>query len=344
MKNHPFATQQLARDQRRAHASVNAAADPDAARAGGAHGVLSELMLPALIVVIAIVAGIVQPRFFSADNLINLARQGVPLMVLALGQAVAIIRGGLDLSMASVMSLAGVAGVITMNHFGIGAGIGVMLVTGLLIGLASGFVIAWFRTTPLVVTLGMLSVAQAIALILSGGVPIYDVPAAYVQSIGFGTVLGIPVTVWIAVALSAAIFVLLRYTVFGRYLYAMGSSEKAAAKAGVDVRFNTVIVYGISGLCAAIGAVVLTAWVSSAQPIAAPTLTLQSLAAVVLGGVALTGGAGGVRQVFTGVLVLTLLSNVMNMVGVSAYYQTLTVGIVIIVAVVLDRLRRKERD
>jgi len=104
------------------------------------------------------------------------------------------------------------------------------------------------------------------------------------------------------------------------------------------------LVYGVSGLCAAVGAIVLTAWVSSAQPIAAPNLTLQSLAAVVLGGVTLTGGAGGVRQVFLGVLVLTLLSNVMNMVGVSAYYQTLAVGIVIILAVILDRYRRKEHE
>lgn len=121
----------------------------------------------------------------------------------------------------------------------------------------------------------------------------------------------------------------------------MGSNASAAAKSGVDVRLHTMLVYAVSGLCASIAAVVLTAWVSSAQPIAAPNLTLQSLAAVVLGGVALTGGAGGVRQVFVGVLVLTMLSNVMNMIGVSAYYQTLAVGIVIIVAVILDRYRRK---
>jgi ribose/xylose/arabinose/galactoside ABC-type transport system permease subunit len=304
----------------------------------------SEAMLPLLIVFIAIVAGIVQPRFFTADNMLNLARQAVPLMILSLGQAIAILRGGLDLSLASVMSLAGVAGVVTMQHYGIAPGIAVMLLTGAATGLLSGFIIAWFNTTPLVVTLGMLSVAQAIALIVSGGVPIYDVPADYAQAIGFGTLLGVPNMVWIAIALTAATAVLLRYTVFGRYIYAMGSNASAAAKSGVNVRFYTMLVYSVSGLCAAVGAVVLTAWVSSAQPIAAPNLTLQSLAAVVLGGVTLTGGAGGVRQVFLGVLVLTLLSNVMNMVGVSAYYQTLAVGVVIILAVILDRYRRKEHE
>jgi ribose/xylose/arabinose/galactoside ABC-type transport system permease subunit len=305
---------------------------------------LSEATLPLVIVLIAVVAGIVQPRFFTADNMLNLARQAVPLMILSLGQAIAILRGGLDLSLSSVMSLAGVAGVVTMQHFGVGTGIAVMLATGLATGTVSGFIIAYFRTTPLVVTLGMLSVSQAMALILSGGVPIYDVPAEYAQAVGFGTILGIPVMVWIAVALTVAMAVLLRYTVFGRYVYAMGSNVSAAAKSGVNVRFYTMLVYAVSGLCASIGGIVLTAWVSSAQPVAAPNLTLQSLAAVVLGGVALTGGAGGVRQVFLGVLVLTLLSNVMNMVGVSAYYQTLAIGIVIILAVVLDRFRRNEHD
>lgn len=305
---------------------------------------LTDAMLPLLIVITAVVAGVIQPRFLTVDNLLNLARQLVPLLILSLGQAVAIIRGGLDLSLASVLSLAGVAGVVLMPQYGVAAGIAAMIVTGVVVGLLSGFIIAYLRTTPLVVTLGMLSVAQATALIISGGVPIYDVPASYVQAIGFASFAGLPVMVWIAIAMAIACSVLLRYTVFGRYIYAMGSNASAAAKSGVNVRFYTMLVYGVSGFCAAVGAVVLTAWVSSAQPIAAPNLTLQSLAAVVLGGVALTGGSGGVRQVFLGVLVLTLLSNVMNMIGVSAYYQTLAVGIVIILAVILDRYRRKEQD
>ncbi|CAN7660711.1 ABC transporter permease [Caballeronia sp. LjRoot34] len=295
-------------------------------------------------VIIAAVAGIIQPRFLSTDNMLNLARQAVPLMILSLGQAVTIIRGGLDLSLASVMSLAGVAGVVVMQHYGVFPGLVVMLLTGAVVGTFSGFIISWFNTTPLVVTLGMLSVAQAVALIISGGVPIYAVPGTYVQTVAFGACFGLPVMVWIAIALTVAIAVLLRYTVFGRYIYAMGSNASAAAKSGVNVRLYTILVYSVSGLCASIAAIVLTAWVSSAQPIAAPNLTLQSVAAVVLGGVALTGGSGGVRQIFMGVMMLTLLSNVMNMIGVSAYYQTLAVGIVIIVAVILDRYRRKESE
>jgi len=279
-----------------------------------------DTMLPLFIVAIAVVAGIIQPRFWS------------------------VIRGGLDLSLAAVMSLAGVAGVVVMQQFGVSAGIVVMIVTGMLTGAVTGLIIAYLRTTPLVVTLGMLSVAQAIALITSGGVPIYDVPQSYVQAVGFESLAGLPVTVWIAIAMAGGSSLLLNYTVFGRYIYAIGSSPTAAANSGVDVRFYTLLVYVLSGFCAAVGAVVLTAWVGSAQPIAAPNITLESLAAVVLGGVALTGGSGGVRQVFLGVLVLSMLSNVMNMIGVSAYFQTLAVGIVIILAVIMDRIRRKDRD
>jgi ribose/xylose/arabinose/galactoside ABC-type transport system permease subunit len=324
------------------------AADASAVAAGSRQRWLRRLasadaMLPLFILLIAIVAGLIQPRFWSVDNLLNLGRQMVPLMIISMGQAFAIIVGGLDLSLAAVMSVAGVAGVLAMPQLGVAGGIAVMLATGAALGAASGFIIAYLRTTPLVVTLGMLSVAQGLALIAAGGVPIYDVPPAFVQAVGFNAILGVPVTVWIAIAVALAGSFLLRRTVFGRYVYAVGSNASAAAKSGVDVRLVTLLVYVVSGLCAGIGAVVLTAWVGSAQPIAAPNITLESLAAVVLGGVALTGGSGGVRQVFLGVLVLSMLSNVMNMVGVSAYFQTLVVGIVIILAVVMDRIRRRDR-
>jgi ribose/xylose/arabinose/galactoside ABC-type transport system permease subunit len=325
-------------------AATSAPSVPAQARSLSTRWSLTEAVLPLFIVALAVGAGLMEPRFLSLDNLLNLARQMVPLLIISLGQAIAIIRGGLDLSLAAVLSLSGVAGVLVMESHGIPAGIAVMLATGMITGTVSGFIIAYFRTTPLVVTLGMLSIAQALALILSGGVPIYDVPQSFVQAVGFDSVLGVPVVVWIAAASTLAMALLLRRTVFGRYVYAIGSNASAAAKSGVNVRLYTMLVYTVSGLSAAIGAVVLTAWVGSAQPIAAPNITLESLAAVVLGGVALTGGSGGVRQVFLGVVVLSMLSNIMNMIGVSAYFQTLAVGVVIIVAVILDRFRRNQRE
>jgi ribose/xylose/arabinose/galactoside ABC-type transport system permease subunit len=303
-----------------------------------------DTVLPLLIVAIALIAGFIEPRFWTVDNLVNLARQIVPLLIISVGQAFALISGGLDLALAAVMSLSGVAGVLAMKHSGIAAGISLMIAIGIVAGLLSGAIIAYFRTTPLVVTLGMLSVAQAGALILSNGTPIYDVPAEYSQFVGFDSFVGVPWSVWIGAATALAGWFLLRHTIFGRYVYAIGSNESAAMKSGVDVRLYKMLVYAVSGLCAAVAAVVLTAWVGSAQPIAAPDITLQSLAAVILGGVALTGGRGSMLQVIYGVTLLSMLSNVMNMIGVSAYYQTLVIGIVIILAVVLDRLRLSESD
>lgn len=305
---------------------------------------VGDLVLPLFIVAMAVAAGLLQPRFFSLDNLLNLARQIVPLLIISLGQALAIMRGGLDLSLAAVLSLAGVAGVLAMKAFGLPTGIAVMLLVGAAAGTVSGFIIAYLKTTPLVVTLGMLSIAQATALILAGGVPIYNVPANYVDLVGFKDIAGIPLMTWIAAGAALAVWFLLARTVFGRYVYAIGSNASAASKSGINVPLCTMLVYTLSGLSAGLGAVVLTAWVGAAQPIAAPNITLESLAAVVLGGVALTGGTGSIWQVFLGVLVLTLLSNMMNMLGLSAYFQTLAVGVVIIVAVVLDRFRRVQRD
>ncbi|MFT3732124.1 MAG: ABC transporter permease [Hyphomicrobium sp.] len=301
---------------------------------------MGDLVLPIFIVLLALTAGAIEPRFFSWSNFENLARQIAPLAIASTGQAFAIISGGLDLSNAAVMSLAGVAGITALPHVGIGGCIAVMLLTGGLAGLASGFIIAYFRTTPLIVTLGMMSIAQAIALILSNGVPIYNVPDALTDTIGFGQVFGIPSTILIASSTMIAGWFLLRRTIFGRYVYAIGSSRSATEKSGIDVRFYTMLVYLVAGLTSGIGALVMTAWVGAAQPVAAPTLTLQSLAAVVLGGVALTGGSGSMLQVFYGVLILGMLSNAMNMIGISDFYQTLAVGVVIILAVILDRFRR----
>ncbi|OXR48063.1 sugar ABC transporter permease [Pusillimonas sp. T2] len=304
----------------------------------------SDTMLPIIIIAIAVMASLIEPKFLTVGNLVNLARQTIPLLIISLGQAFAIISGGLDLSLAAVMSLAGVFGVLAMADYGPVIGVILMPVVGVVMGLLSGSVIAFFKTSPLVVTLGMLSVAQALALIMSGGIPVYDVNPAYVDAVGFADFLGLPVMVWIGFFAAIIAAFILRHTIFGRHVYAIGSSVSAASKSGVNVRLNTIMVYISSGFCAGLCAIVLTAWTGSAQPIAAPNLTLESLAAVVLGGVALTGGAGGIRQVVYGVIILSMLSNVMNMIGVSAYFQTLVIGVVIILAVILDRLRDKNKE
>ena len=299
-----------------------------------------QLALPLVIIAMGVVTGLIEPRFWSFDNLFNLSRQLAPLMILVSGQVFAVISGGLDLSVASVLAFAGVVGVLVIPDVGIGGGLILMVVTGAFVGLINGLIITRFRVSPLIVTLGMLSVAKGLALILTGGIPNYDVPEVLVDTLGYGGVFGVPVPAIFAVATLLLGAFLLKYTVFGRYVYAIGSNPTAAFNSGINVRRHTTLVYVMCGTMAGIGAIVLTSWVSAAQPLAAAGLELQSLAAVVVGGVALTGGSGTMLQAFYGALILGMLSNVLNMAGVSSFLQTLTIGLVIVIAVILDQVRR----
>jgi len=299
-----------------------------------------QLGLPFVIIAMGVVTGLIEPRFWSFDNLLNLSRQLAPLMILVSGQVFAVISGGLDLSVASVLAFAGVVGVLVMPDVGIGVGLLLMVVTGIFVGLINGLIITRFRVSPLIVTLGMLSVAKGLALILTGGIPNYDVPEILVDTLGYGGVLGIPVPAIFAVTTLLFGAFVLKFTVFGRYVYAIGSNSTAAFNSGINVRLHTTLVYMMCGGMAGVGAIVLTSWVSAAQPLAAAGLELQSLAAVVVGGVALTGGSGSMLQAFYGALILGMLSNVLNMAGVSSFLQTLTIGLVIVIAVILDQVRR----
>jgi ribose transport system permease protein len=299
------------------------------------------LIFPALILLLGVVTSLFEPRFFSVENLLNLSRQLSPLMIISVGQTFAVIGGGLDLSVAAVLALSGVYGVLTMSHLGTAAGIAMMILCGSLFGIINGLVISWFRASPFIVTLGALSIARGLALTATGGLPIYDLPDRYVNSIGFGSVLGIPWPPIIAVVTLIAGHILLKYTVFGRHVVAIGSSEPAALYSGVNVGLTRTLIYGLSGITAGIGAVVLTAWVSSAQPNAASGQELQSLAAVVLGGVALTGGVGNMLDAFWGVLMLGTLSNSLDMIGISSFVQTLVTGAVIVLAAIVDGVRHQ---
>ncbi|MEB3360003.1 MAG: ABC transporter permease [Synechococcales bacterium] len=304
------------------------------------HLKLGSLMLPLFILTLAVATGWAEPRFWSNENLLNLSRQLATLMILAVGQTFAVISGGLDLSITAILALSGVCGVLAMGKAGLAAGMLVMVLTGLGMGAINGAIVTIFQVSPFVVTLGMASVARGLALMATGGLPLYDVPSEFSDRFGYGILLGIPIPAWMAIIALLAGHLLLQHTVFGRYLYAIGSNATAARHSGVNVPFQTLLTYALTGTMAGIGAIALTAWVSAAQPLAASGLELQSLAAVVVGGVALTGGSGSMLNTFYGVLILGMLSNSLNMIGVSSFMQTLVVGVVIVAAVVLDRLRQ----
>jgi ribose transport system permease protein len=281
--------------------------------------------LPAFIVLLAVITGIFEPKFWSLINLNNLLLQIAPLLVLTAGQAFAVVGGGLDLSVSTILAAAGVGGVMVMNAAGIPAGMIAMVLIGGGIGLINGLVITRFRISPFVVTLGM----------------VYNIPSRFLDIFGDGRLAGIPVGGLIAIACVLVCAFLLHNRVFGRYVFAVGANPVAAYNSGIEVERVTLGIYVITGLTSGIAAIVLTSWVAAAQPLAGAGLELQSLAAVVIGGAALTGGVGSMLGVVYGVVILGILSNGLNMVGVSSFYQTMTIGIIIVVAVILDRLRER---
>jgi len=297
------------------------------------------LMLPLFIVLLALVVGLIEPRFWSAANVANLLRQLAPLLILTVGQALAIIGGGLDLSIAATLAAAGVVGVLAMEKYGMVAGMLAMLGTGIAIGAINGLLITKFRVSPFITTLGTMSVIKGLTLVASGGLPLYQVPELFLDIFGDGQVFGIPAGALIAFGCIAVGSFILRKTVLGRYIYAVGASPNAAYSAGVPTSAVTMLIYVFSGLMGGVAAIVMTSWVSAAQPLAGAGLELQAIAAAVIGGAALTGGVGKMSGIVCGAIILGMLSNGLNMVGVSSFYQTSCIGVIIIIAVVLDRYR-----
>ena len=302
---------------------------------------LKKFILLGFILVLAIITGLFEPRFWSTANLLNLLLQISPLLVITAGQSFAVIGGGLDLSVSAILAAAGVGGVAVMNEVGVAAGMIAMVGIGAAIGLLNGLIITRFRISPFIVTLGMLSVCRGATLVATGGLPVYNIPPPFLDLFGDGKLLGLPVGGIIAIVCVAGCAFVLHNTIFGRYVYAVGANPVAAYSSGVNVERVTLVVYVMTGLMAGIAAIILTSWVGAAQPLAGTGLELQSLAAVVIGGAALTGGVGTMMGVVYGVVILGMLSNGLNMIGVSSFYQTMSIGIIIVVAVILDRLRAK---
>jgi ribose/xylose/arabinose/galactoside ABC-type transport system permease subunit len=320
---------------------MNSATVEKSAVAPSPYRVIAKFGLPLLVIAIGVATGLREPHFLSVANAQNLARQLAPLQIVVIGQLFALLSGGLDLSVASVMACSGVVGILALPYVGLAGALAIMMLTGLMFGLANGALIVGFSVSPFIVTLGMLSVAKGLSLLLTGGLPLYAVPDSLVDVLGFGAVYGVPVSSALAFAAMLAGAIILRSTIFGRHVYAVGSNEAAARNSGVRVGRVRLVVYAISGAASGLAAIVMTAWVSAAQPLAGEGMELQSIAAVVVGGVALAGGSGNMLQAFYGVLVLGLLSNALNMAGVSSFLQVLVVGVVILLAVIVDRLRTR---
>lgn len=282
--------------------------------------------------------------FLAPNNLLNIALQTSIITIVAIGMTFTILTAGIDLSVGSVMALCGAlaAGLAVKSGLGTFGGISLALLAGVVIGAVNGLLIVRGGMPPFVATLAMMAVARGLTLVYTNGRPLAGIDEAFIY-LGNGKIVGIPVPIIIMTVIAILAAIVLRYTRFGLYVYATGGNEETTRLAGISPQKILMAVYMISGFTAALGGILLTARLWSAQPNAATGWELDAIAAPVLGGTSLFGGVGGIGGTVAGAFIIGILSNGLNLMGISSYYQQVVKGIVFILAVVLDLLTKRRK-
>ncbi|RPJ59152.1 MAG: ribose ABC transporter permease [Acidobacteria bacterium] len=295
------------------------------------------------LIVLSTVLWILSPHFLTVSNLINVAQQTAINAVIAAGMTYVIITAGIDLSVGSVLALSGVVlGSALRAGIPLPMAILVALVVGFSCGLVNGLLITRGGLPPFIATLGMMSVARGAALMYTGGRPISGFSESF-RVLAIEEFLHIPSPVWIMLAVYLLGHLVLTRTKLGRYAYAIGGNEQAALLSGVNTKWYKTLVYGLSGMLSGLAAVILTARLNSAQPIAGIMYELDAIAATVIGGTSLMGGEGRVVGTLVGALIMGVLRNGLNLLGVSSFLQQIVIGSVIIVAVLIDMALKRQK-
>jgi ribose transport system permease protein len=323
------------------------AGDEQPGRSRRARAMVSARQFGTLFGLVALSTGlwILTPYFLTVANLLNVAEQTSINAVVAIGMTIVILSGGIDLSVGSIVALSGVVlgtalGTSPDDGLPLIVALTLAIATGVGCGLVNGTLISWGRLPPFIVTLGMMSIARGAALLVTEGRPVSGFGPAF-RALATGRIGPVPAPIVITiVAYLLAHFVLAR-TTFGRYVYAIGGNEEATRLSGVPVRFHKTMIYGVSGLTSALGAVMLTARLNSAQPIAGTMYELDAIAATVIGGTSLMGGEGSLGGTLIGALIMGVLRNGLNLLGVSSFLQQVVIGSVIIVAVLIDTVLKR---
>lgn len=300
--------------------------------------------LVALILLI-VALSFLSDSFFSTQNFLNVGQQVAVLSIVALGATFVIISGGIDLSVGSVLALSSAVFAAMFADYGfpwpLAALVG--LLVGGVCGTANGLAVVYGRLPPFIATLAMLSIARGLALVVTGGRPISGFPESFRWIAGRELPFDLPFSVILSFLLFAVGSVVLRRTVFGRATYAVGGNEEATRRAGIKLERQKITIYTLAGALAALGGLVLTARLNSAQPQAGASLELDVIAAVVIGGASLSGGIGTAFGTLIGALIIGFLRNGLNLLNVSSFWQQVVVGAVIALAVMTDTLRRRRR-
>lgn len=315
--------------------------------------IVVRVLMPVVLVAMVVGFALAEPLVLSRANLLNILSQASYLAIFATAQMVVILTRGFDLSLGMCVSSVSVLTALVMTsglatapgmiYPGIALAMFAGIGFGALVGLFNGVCVAVLRVNPFIATLGSLNICYGIASTISGGRPVFNVPREFSDLVYSGALLGIPAPIWIAAAVLVAIYALLTRTVVGRSFFLIGSNPRAAYVAGLPSRRYLTYAYIVCGVLAALGAMLLTARTGSGEPNLGGNLTLESIAAAVIGGVSLRGGVGGVPAALLGAVFVTILSNGMNLTEVDGYVQMIVLGCVIIAAVFVDRVRSSWR-
>ncbi|MDE2791660.1 MAG: ABC transporter permease [Paracoccaceae bacterium] len=286
-----------------------------------------------------LVLSFASPYFMTLGNMTNLTKQVSIVAILAAGQAIVIISGGIDLSVGSVLALSAVT-IGWLIEQGIDPKIATVagLAMGTFMGWINGMVITRGKIPPFIATLGMLGIARGMALVITKGVS-YQVLEPMFLYIGNSKVLGLPIPLYFVVVVFGVVMVMMHMTVFGRHVYAIGGDERVARLEGIPVDRQKVKIYALSGFLAAVAAVVMVGRLAATPPSVAQGTELQAIAAVIIGGISFVGGRGLVITALVGAFIMAMITNGLNILGISSFYQQVLIGIVIIVAVWLDNLK-----
>lgn len=306
-------------------------------------------VLPFLLLIAMIVFTLMSDNFLTGRNLLNVVRQSTYLALVSMGQMFALLTGGFDLSVGTILALTSVVGATAMagayaampDSAGLAILIGVVagVAAGTAIGVVNGIGVAVFNVSPFMMSLGMASVGFGIALYMTGGTPVYGMPMEFGDTFGFGSLLGMPTPVLVTAILIVVLFFFVNWTRLGRYFYAVGGNIKAARLSGINTKLTLFLAYVFCGAMAAISGILLTARLDTGEANIGATMPLESIAACVIAGVSLRGGIGRLENVVLGALFIGLVQNGMNLGRIESYLQTVVIGVLLILAVVADQFR-----
>jgi len=287
--------------------------------------------------ILILVSSLISDAFFTATNLSNLLRQVSGIGILSLGMLLVILTGGIDLSVGSMVAMTSVLCGIFILNLPLPLAVLFTILAGMLAGAISGYLVSIHRIAPFIATLALMTITRGLGFIFSKGSPIILAgKGAILTSLGSGYFLGIPNPVILMLLVFISVAVLLRYTVFGRLVIAIGSNEEAVRLSGIRVRYYKWMVYAISGALGALAGIISTSRTGVGSPIIGIGLELDVIAAVVIGGASLNGGKGTALNTLLGVLILGMIGNIMNLLNIPAYPQQVIKGIIIIAAVLLQ--------